>query len=758
MTTLGPLSPTDQNREPNPLPLSTRLRDLAERLGVEPDYIDGRQEVHHATRETLSAVLRALDPTLPFEAVFQDDAVESTYESSPGVVEPVLVHNVQSGREFEFQMTIPVSDSVSDFPLLQARLRDEQGRTHTIPAHKDSLDKPLDLSVIAGVAYGRWTVRLPVKPKMGYYDLSLQVMLGDRSYEGHSFVIAAPRRCYEPSSRRKRWGVGLQLYSLRSRKNWGVGDLGDLRRIVKTAGEDWKADTIGVQPLHAQVPGLASPYSPSSRLYWNPLYLDMERVEEFRRSPLLKRQCRSKSFQQRLQRLRESALVEYEQVLALKLSVLESLFRRFRQIHLQKSMTRRGQAFMRFVEDGGSALRRFCTFQALQEHFGTSVWRNWPAAYQHPANSSVQDFQKKNSTRIRFHAYLQWLCELQLAELNAVAQKASLPLGLYQDLPVGIHPDGADAWTFQEQLATDISVGAPPDDFNLLGQCWGLLSPNPHSLRTHRYQFFIQTLRQNMRFARVLRIDHALGLFRMFWIPQGKSGRDGIYVRTFVDEILAILALESVRNQVMVVGEDLGTVTPVIRHKLESAGLLSYRLLFFERQDNGAFEVLSRFPEQALVAVTTHDLPTLRGYWAGRDITVKEEANLYPPSHDTGIDRAERGRDRSRLWQALDREGLAPDVQMPDTLSDDEVALFYRYLAKAPSRLLIVQVEDLLGEVETPNLPGASDAAYPSWRIKLHRPLESWLKDPEVMRFAQKVGRARRESSGNSRLRKRGKR
>jgi 4-alpha-glucanotransferase len=534
MPTPGPPSSSNQNREPNSLPLSARLRDLAERLGVEPDYIDGRQEVHHASRETLSAVLRALDPTLPFETVFQDDAVESAYESSPGVVEPVLVYDVQSGRELEFQMTIPVSGS--DFPSLQARLLDEQGRTHVIPAPMDSLEKPLDVSIFAGVAYGRWTVRLPVKPKMGYYDFSLQVMVGDQRYEGHSFVIAAPRRCYEPSSRRKRWGVGLQLYSLRSRKNWGVGDLGDLRRIVKTAGEDWKADTIGVQPLHAQVPGLASPYSPSSRLFWNPLYLDMERVEEFRRSPLLTRRCRSKAFQQKLQRLRESSLVEYEQVLALKFAVLETLFRRFRQVHLRKSMTPRGHAFIRFVAEGGGSLRRFCTFQVLQEHFGTSVWRNWPAAYQHPANSSVQDFQKENSHRIRFHAYVQWLCELQLSELNAVAKKASLSLGLYQDLPVGIHPDGADAWSFQEQLANDISVGAPPDDFNLLGQCWGLLSPNPHSLRTHRYQFFIHTLRQNMRFARVLRIDHALGLFRMFWIPHGKTGRDGIYVRTFVDE------------------------------------------------------------------------------------------------------------------------------------------------------------------------------------------------------------------------------
>ena len=242
----------------------------------------------------------------------------------------------------------------------------------------------------------------------------------------------------------------------------------------------------------------------------------------------------------------------------------------------------------------------------------------------------------------------------------------------------------------------------------------------------------------------MLRIDHALGLFRMFWVPEGKTGQDGVYVRTYVDEILAVLALESVRNKVLVVGEDLGTVTPGIRHKLDEAGLLSYRLLFFERQEHGAFQNPAEFPAQALVAATTHDLPTLCGYWAGRDMEVKEQAGLYPHPDDLQRDRLERNQDRSRLWKALMDQGLVSESDVPDRLSLMEIQAVYQYLARTPSRLLMVQLEDMLVESETPNLPGAPDSAYPSWRIKLTKPLESWLRSPEVFRFTQAVRRARR--------------
>jgi 4-alpha-glucanotransferase len=321
-----------------------------------------------------------------------------------------------------------------------------------------------------------------------------------------------------------------------------------------------------------------------------------------------------------------------------------------------------------------------------------------------------------------------------------------LSLRLYHDLPVGIHPDGADAWIFQDQVAAEITVGAPPDSFNLNGQSWGLAIPNPVRMREEGYQFLRETLQQNMRHGGVLRIDHALGLFRMFWIPEGGTGKDGVYVRTYVDEVLAVLALESVRRKVMVVGEDLGTVTSAIRQKLGAAGLLSYRLLFFEREEGGAMKQPNAYPEQALVAVTTHDLPTLKGFWVGRDITIKEEAGLYPRKEDIDQDWRMRAEDRQRLWEALRLEGLSPADDMPLWLSDDMLQAIYRYLARTPSRLLIVQLEDLLSELDTPNLPGAPESAYPSWRVRISRELNDWLGDPAIHRFAQTMLRERRRA------------
>jgi (1->4)-alpha-D-glucan 1-alpha-D-glucosylmutase len=356
----------------------------------------------------------------------------------------------------------------------------------------------------------------------------------------------------------------------------------------------------------------------------------------------------------------------------------------------------------------------------------------------------VEVFQGSHATRIQFYQYVQWLCELQLQQLDHVAQKHSLSLRLYHDLPVGIHPDGADAWMFQDQLASDITVGAPPDAFNLNGQSWGLVVPNPVRLREDGYRFFRETLQQNMRHGGVLRIDHALGLFRMFWVPQGGTGKDGVYVRTYVDEILAVLALESVRRKVMVVGEDLGAVTPAIRQKLDAAGLLSYRLLFFERETGGAMTPPHAYPEQALVAATTHDLPTLKGFWAGRDITIKQAGGLYPRKEDFEQDRRLRVEDRQRLWKALQRENLCSADPIPASLSDDMLLAMYRYLARTPSRLLIVQLEDLLAELDTPNLPGAPESAYPSWRVRIGRELTAWLKDPAILRFAKAMQRERR--------------
>jgi 4-alpha-glucanotransferase len=730
-----------------------RLRDLAELVGLECDYVDGRGQPRQATDETLRMVLGSLDVTIQSESDIQREWERLQEERWTQVVEPVLVHYPETRTPFCFPLALPVAYSSLETVSLVCRIKDEKGKIRTLTI-KGSSYQPLEETHIRGIRYVRMRVSLPGQLRLGYYEMMLSITLESRELEAKSLVIAAPRHCYSPPRSKREWGIGIQLYGIRSQNNWGIGDFRDLERIMKTAGKSWKASTIGLQPLHSLTPGLRSPYSPSSRLCWNPLYLNLEQVSEYRASSKLQRLRRTKKFQAALQKLRVSRFVEYDQVETLKMAVLEDLYRVFKRQHLQPGTTR-GGLFLRFVQQSPDYLTRFCTFQALTEFFNGTVWRAWPSDYHDPTALAVEQFQKTHADRIHFYYYVQWLCERQLTKLDQVALKASLSLGLYHDLPVGIHPDGADAWGFQNQLAKAATIGAPPDAFNLQGQNWGLLGPNPRALRQHGYEFFRQTVSQNMKHGGVLRIDHALGLFRMFWVPFGRSGQDGLYVKTYVDEILAVLALESVRNKVIVVGEDLGTVTPAIQRKLEEAGLLSYRLLLFERDGSGAFHLPHQFPAQALVSATTHDLPTLKGYWAGRDIEVKEQANLYPLPEDKVCDVKTREVDRRQLWKSLRQAGLAVPDTMPSTLSSELVKTIYQFLARTPSSLLMVQLEDLLGELDTPNLPGAPDSVYPSWRVKLSRLLTSWLKDPANASLAQVVYQERRHGGVSAVARRR---
>ena len=391
--------------------------------------------------------------------------------------------------------------------------------------------------------------------------------------------------------------------------------------------------------------------------------------------------------------------------------MFEGMYRAFQQQHEQSS-TGRARKFTRFKKEGGEVLERFAVFQALSENFKNSVWREWPKEFHDPRSPAVEAFKKEHQSRIGYYQYLQWQCEEQLRAVDRTGKKAKMPLGLYLDLPVGIHPDGADAWMFQKQLLEGVTIGAPPDDFNLQGQSWGLLAAHPLQLRRNAYQFFIATLQRNMRPGGVLRIDHALGLFRLFLIPEGGSGTDGAYIQFPVNELLAILALESVTNRVWVVGEDLGTVTPTIKKRLAKAGLLSYKLLPFERTSSGGFRPPQQYPEQALVSASTHDLPTLRGFWSGRDIEWKEYLKLYPSPEDAEVAWENRARDRHALVKAMRHEGVLPlsleHKQMPVNMSMKLRQAVYAFLARARSRLLVIPLEDIVGEVETPNFPGSS--------------------------------------------------
>jgi (1->4)-alpha-D-glucan 1-alpha-D-glucosylmutase len=603
---------------------------------------------------------------------------------------------------------------------------------------------------VGGEAFVRCVFELPQPPGPGYHRIELRGAAAGTSI-CCTRIIVAPGRCYRPEAVAdggRVWGPAVQLYAVRSRRNWGIGDFSDLRTILEfSAGAG--AGIVGVNPLHAlrpSEPEHASPYSPSSRQFLNIFYIDVEAVPDFAECEEARRGVKAPEFQARLRALRGAELVDYTGVAAAKMPVLERLYRHFREHHLAPD-TGRGRAFRAFQAAGGEALRGFAAYEALQEHFHRADpslwgWPVWPQAYRDPASPAVAALVAERQERAEFHEYLQWQAQLQLEACGQRSWDLGLGVGLYGDLAVGVERGGAETWHHQELYAVGASVGAPPDDFNLHGQDWGLPPLIPRRLREAAYEPFIALLRANMRCFGALRIDHVMGLLRLFWIPEGAGPSEGAYVYYPFQDLLGILALESQRNRCLVVGEDLGTVPDEVRAALAPLGVLSYRPFYFQREPGGAFRSPAAYPRDALVAVSTHDLPTLSGYWQGRDLDLRVAFGLFPSEELKHGQIVGRARDRAQLLIALEREGLLPPgvsvhpVGNP-AMTPELARAVHLYLARAPSRLMVVQPEDVLGQVEQVNLPGSRHEQHPNWRRKLTLDLEEWPDDARVLALVE---------------------
>jgi 4-alpha-glucanotransferase len=498
-------------------------------------------------------------------------------------------------------------------------------------------------------------------------------------------LIVSPGTCHLPEGLRT-WGWAAQLYAVRSSQSWGMGDLSDLEELAR-----WSAETgaglVMVNPLGAVTPGRAiqpSPYYPSSRSFRNPLYLSVDRmpghdepgIEHFRAAGRL---------------LNRGPLIARDAVWAAKEPALELLYAGFEG----------STEFDRFCTDYGRSLDDFAIFCALAEvHEGSSG--DWPEAYRHPGTAEVTRFRKEHHDRVRYHQWLQWQLENQLTA-------AGRHLGLLQDLPVGVDPSGADAWIWGDAFADGFELGAPPDEFNQAGQCWGIAGFHPKRLRAAGYEPFIQTIRSAFAHSGGMRIDHVMGLFRLYWIPSGCKASDGVYVRYPHRELLDIVALESRRAGAFVVGEDLGTVEPGVRDEMAARRMLSYRLMIFE-DDLGAI------PRESMAAATTHDLPTLPGIWTGADL--KAQKNLGLPTNDDGVDQMRR-----RVARAAGVDKSAPVSEM--------VPAVYRHLAECPARIVLGVLDDVVGAVDRPNMPGVSEG-WPNWSIPLPKSLEQIQQLPLV--------------------------
>jgi len=581
---------------------------------------------------------------------------------------------------------------------------DYEGEWHEAPAStvaalRDAMGSPTGPAPVVFArpgeyVGGRWTVEmeeggslvigddgvLPPDTPFGYHRLA----------EDGRRLVVSPGRCWLPPDLHT-WGWAAQLYATRSRHSWGIGDLGDLRRLGRwSAGLG--AGMVLINPLHAPLPRSQepSPYFPSSRCFRNPIYLSMEGERPAEAA-----------------RLNEQRLIDRDAVWRLKSAGLEAAFRAFGG----------DLAFDAFVVEGGETLRGYAVFCALsEEHEGG--WPQWPEEHRHPSSPAVARFAAERADRVRYHQWLQWLADAQLAS-------AGRELAIVQDLAIGCDPAGADAWLWQDAFALGVRVGAPPDEFNRQGQDWGLPPFDPWRLRAAGYEPFIQTLRSGFRHGGGLRADHVMGWFRLYWIPNGAGPAEGTYVHYPHRELFDIVALESHRAQAYVVGEDLGTIEDWMRHELYERNVLSYRLLWFEPGPP------STYPERALAAITTHDLPTVAGMWTGTDLEELQALGL-----EANVESTEAIRRRLQEWS-----GLAADAPVPEV-----IVRAHLLLAEAPSAIVTATLDDALAVQERPNVPGTTDER-PNWCLALPKPLEDLEADPLALHVA---GALRAKRNGGS--------
>jgi malto-oligosyltrehalose synthase/4-alpha-glucanotransferase len=720
---------------------SEGLLRLAELCGIEPQYRDIWGQTRQASEDTLRALLRAMG--LAVSSDIEVEAAIADREAGPWrrLVPPALV--VPENKP-ELQIDLSLPERLDGAPF-QWRVREEGGRESGAAFCPGDL--PLgETREVQGERFQRRRLTLPMSLPIGYHRLEVQAEGGDPA--GVAQLIVTPEACYLPAAvqgDRRVWGPSVQLYALRSRRNWGVGDFGDVHALVDCCSA-MGADVVGLSPLHAMFPhnpSHASPYSPSSRLFLNVLYLDVEAIPEYLECEAAAQMARAREFQQHVQVLRNRELVDWPGVAAAKLPILTEIYRCFRSCHLLPQ-TERGQAFRRFQDAGGIALYRHALFEAIQEQLHRDDprvwgWPAWPEELRDPVSPAVVDFAARHQEQVEFYQYLQWIAEGQLETIGQRCMEHGLGLGLYFDVALGADRGGAETWSHQDLYAVDASIGAPPDDFNLSGQNWGLPPPIPEHLAESAYQPFSRMLRRNMRQAGAIRIDHVMSLMRLFWVPEGGSPAQGAYVRYPLQDLLRVLALESQRNRCLVIGEDLGTVPQALRETLAAAGVLSYRVLYFEKDAAARFRGPEEYPAQALAAVSTHDLPTLAGFWEGRDLAVRRELGLFPSDEIRQRQILARATDRAALLLALEKQGLLPEEVSADPASAREMTpalmrAVHVFLARSPAKILTVQLEDALGQTRQANLPGTTDE-HPNWRRKLDLYLEDLLTDVRVRKL-----------------------
>lgn len=544
------------------------------------------------------------------------------------------------------------------------------------------------------------------------------------------------------------WGVAAQLYGLRRKGDGGIGDYTALATLAEHSAKHG-AQALAVSPTHAMfsaLPGHFSPYAPSSRLWLNVAHIDPAAMFGAQAAHEAGVAVHAEGA---FQEFETYAQIDWKRVVPLKLQVLRALFERFERDE-RTSGSPRAVAFDDFCARGGESLEDHARFEALQAAMlagpdGAAHWRDWPGGLRDPRSAEVAAFAAENRREVDFHRFLQWLAADGLTRAQKDAREAGMSIGLVADLAVGCDGAGSHAWSLPEDMLRRVSVGAPPDIFNQAGQSWGLTTFSPRAMHNNGFRAFIDMLRAAFAHAGGVRIDHILGLRRLWLVPEGESAKHGAYLRYPFDDLVRLISLESWRHRAIVIGEDLGTVPPGLRERLASHGLYGIRVLWFER-DGDAFLAPPRWDAHGIATTTTHDLPTVAGWWRGLDIDWRNRIGQTLPRADgrdpVAFEHAARAADRSQLWQALRNAGFAPPTAAEPPPEKPPVDAALGYVAASASPLVTCPLEDLLGLADQPNLPGSIDE-HPNWRQRLPLPVDALYADPAFAARVETVVRAR---------------
>jgi len=656
------------------------LKTLARRAGIALEWRDYANKHHTVSIETLRRVLSALG----FASGTTAEIADSQRKLDPGSLPPLITTTVGASVD------LPIA---TDNLTASARIIAEDG---TVVQPRFEWAPP--------------GVKLLGLEKPGYYVVE---------FSGHRVALAvAPHRCFtvtDIAAGERLWGLAVQTYGLRSPGDCGIGDMAGVAGLAHEAAK-LKADALALSPMHALFlanPGAVSPYSPSNRLFYNPLLADPK--------PLFGNDRVGRALTQagvpgESDKRIHCCLMDWPEASAAKLRMFECLFDDFLSFDLAGGVSALGKEFLTFCDTGGGMLHGHAVFEALhaariRADGPFSHWRSWPVSLRSPHTEQVERFARDHTKEVQFHRFLQWIADGSLAAAQQATKNAGMRIGLISDLAVGMSNDGSHAWSNQHDVLGGLQIGAPPDLYNPNGQNWGLTTFSPWALRTVGFAPYIATLRAALRHAGGVRIDHVMGLLRLWVIPSGAGPQEGAYLAYPIDDLLRLTALESLRHRAIVIGEDLGTVPAGFREMLSQIGIYSMQVLWFERQRN-RFLPPPEWSAGAAAMTSTHDLPTVAGWWRGHDIETRRELGLVA---DPDMELRTRQDDRKALWRSFARSKAASGDAPAPSESARAVNAALRFISQTPSQLALVPLEDALALEEQPNLPGTIDQ-HPNWR------------------------------------------